>query len=141
MTLARISLVAAILSLLASGLPSHSAPAGTAPTYDVPSYFNRSEGKPLTPVWAQRLTGYLKTRDGVSLRFSVLLPKDGSNGLVVQTAFHRGPMVGGNAPVEAAREGDTPLLLTTVQAKALWLARRQDLPHMVGEVTGVCPTL
>jgi uncharacterized protein len=47
----------------------------TTPTFDVPAYFNRSEGKPLTPAWGQRLTGYLQTRDGVRLRYSVLLPK------------------------------------------------------------------
>jgi predicted acyl esterase len=72
---ARLSHVAAALLLAAYGCPSPAAPLATAPTYDVPSYFNRSEGKPLTPVWGQRLTGYLQTRDGVALRFSILLPK------------------------------------------------------------------
>jgi uncharacterized protein len=71
----RLSLAAGALTLAAYGLLPHSAVAQATPTYDVPEYFNRTEGEMLTPLWGQRITGYLQTRDGISLRYSLLLPK------------------------------------------------------------------
>lgn len=45
-----------------------------AAAWHVPAFLTREDVKPLTPHWARRLTGFLTTRDGTQLRYSVLLP-------------------------------------------------------------------
>jgi putative CocE/NonD family hydrolase len=49
--------------------------AATAQRWGVPPFFSRETPETLQTRWVRRLTGYLKTRDGVELRYSVLLPK------------------------------------------------------------------
>jgi putative CocE/NonD family hydrolase len=41
----------------------------------VPTYLEQSEPTAINPFWAKRLTGYITTRDGLNLRYSVLLPQ------------------------------------------------------------------
>lgn len=56
--------------------PANGAPADDkAQAWGVPPFFNRQTAEPIHPQWAKRLTGYLQTRDGVSLRYSVLVPR------------------------------------------------------------------
>jgi hypothetical protein len=43
--------------------------------WGVPAFFGRETPEAIHQVWYQRLTGYLKSRDGIALRYSVLLPK------------------------------------------------------------------
>ena len=45
-----------------------------AQRWGVPPLFNLQTAASIHPKWAKRLTGYLTTRDGISLRYSVLLP-------------------------------------------------------------------
>ena len=54
----------------ASGEPVDEA----AQRWGVPPLFDRETAEPIHPQWAKRLTGYLNTRDGIPLRYSVLLP-------------------------------------------------------------------
>jgi len=42
--------------------------------WGVPPGFN-IQTAPIKPAWAKRLTGYIKARDGIELRYSVLLPR------------------------------------------------------------------
>ena len=46
----------------------------TAQRWGVPASFNRETPRAIHAQWQQHLHGYLNTRDGVALRFSVLLP-------------------------------------------------------------------
>lgn len=46
-----------------------------AAQWGVPGYFDIADPVEYRATWSKRLTGYLKTRDGTRLRYSVLLPK------------------------------------------------------------------
>ncbi len=79
MNIAKTALVAGALAVLAA-TPAASqqrsrrdAPTGGQPTSLGPGEDNVRVVR--QPFWAKRLTGYFKTRDGVDLRYSVLLPK------------------------------------------------------------------
>ncbi len=43
--------------------------------WNVPEVMTREEPEAIKPFWSKRLTGYLATREGVNLRYSVLLPE------------------------------------------------------------------
>ena len=47
----------------------------TGARWGVPPAFGRETPEAIHSEWARRLTGFIKTRDGVELRFSALLPK------------------------------------------------------------------
>jgi len=81
-------------------------------------------------------------------RFVVLLPNSRLEGYTVSLGFHNAPMVNGNKAVPAgaldeADETDTssPLLLTGVTEKALYLAKARKSPHLVKDVAAVCPSI
>ncbi|WP_395672903.1 CocE/NonD family hydrolase [Phenylobacterium sp.] len=59
----------ALALLIATGVQAQ------APAQDRGQAQAQPAGPPGKPFWAQRLTGYLKTRDGEDLRYSVILPK------------------------------------------------------------------
>jgi putative CocE/NonD family hydrolase len=47
----------------------------TGARWGVPPVFGREAPETIHPHWQRRLTGFINTRDGVELRYSVLLPK------------------------------------------------------------------
>jgi putative CocE/NonD family hydrolase len=70
------ALAALGLPLLASGGGQSSEAADPiAARWGVPPFFNDVEPQEIPIAWSKRLTGYLETRDGTRLRYSVLLPK------------------------------------------------------------------
>ena len=73
-----IALLAAALAtgiVLAQAGPPPRPTLETAPLFGVPSFLSRETPEAIRPAWEKRLTGYVETRDGVALRYSVLLPK------------------------------------------------------------------
>lgn len=70
---ARHSIVTAISALAALGLVGASS--GELAAQQPPSFEGGPPAVRHAPFWGQRLTGYLTTRDGAELRYSVLLPK------------------------------------------------------------------
>ncbi len=65
-------------------------------------------------------------------QFCAVKGDENGSGLLVQTAFHKHPMVGGNSTVEAESGGEK-VVLTDVLSKALFLADSQGRPDMVRE--------
>jgi hypothetical protein len=69
-----------------------------AAQWGVPAYFNFAEPVEFTPAWGRRLTGYINTRDGTRLRYSVLLPKGhGSHPVVINYSGYDPGSIGGAA--------------------------------------------
>ncbi|ESQ88609.1 hypothetical protein ABAC460_15060 [Asticcacaulis sp. AC460] len=67
----------------------------------------------MAPFWAKRLTGYLTTRDGVELRYSVLLPKGkGPFPAILNYSGYDPGSIGGKSYLQ----GDTAMSVTLDQA-------------------------
>jgi len=67
----------ALASAIAASLPASGHEAGLDPDTGLPASqpFDFPDRGQAAPFWARRLTGYLTTRDGTRLHYSVLLPK------------------------------------------------------------------
>lgn len=64
----------------------------------LPPYLDLSEPTAIPPFWVKRLTGYLTTKGGVHLRYSVLLPKtDGPFPVVINYSGYDPGAIGGSA--------------------------------------------
>lgn len=86
-----------------------------AARWGVPEFFNREKSSKIPHKWAKRLTGYITTRDGVALRYSVLLPKGrGPFPVIVNYSGYDPGAIGGSS-----YEYDNSAMSTDVDATLL----------------------
>ena len=88
------------MTVAASGQALSQSGGPTAWWQQIPPYLDESEPAAVDPFWTKRLTGYLATRDGVHLRYNVLLPKgDGPFPVIINYSGYDPGAIGGLAYV------------------------------------------
>ncbi len=74
-------------------------------------------------------------------RFSVLLPKEDGNGLVVQSDLHRHSQINGNVPMFYETEDGKRVSLDTVVEKLQHYAELEERGYMIRKVVDICRNL